>query len=372
MKRCHNITECLVIHADEVKYGSKIRYKHPKLSIERRTLSSLPSGFIRVQMIFTGVCGTDTHLVKKDRAGFVSTSAPLQIPEDGRIFGHEGVGRIVEVGSGVTHFFIGDIVALESIITCGFCNACRLGHFNQCLNAKLIGMQTDGLFSEVVDIPESVAYKVNEMAVNEYGLEAAACLEPASVAWLACHNLKISAGDRVLIFGGGPIGYFCAMLAKLVFGASWIGLVEPIKYRRAHVSAWCDEVFDTESLGWLEKKYDVIIEASGFLANIRETIRTIKANGRVALLARSGEPLVVDDIDHIITNAISIIGVRGHLGGVFGRLIELFQYKQLPLHKVVTDKLSSLQSLKESLIEQTNLTQENCKVLVDFRDSSNG
>jgi threonine dehydrogenase-like Zn-dependent dehydrogenase len=362
------IVKSLVINAEENIEASRVRYKNPQLTIKHRALKDLPADCIRVEMIYTGVCGTDIHLVQKDPLGFIMTSAPLSIPEEGRVFGHEGVGRIVELGSNVTQFVLGDIVALESIVTCGICEPCRRGHFNQCLNAKLMGMQSDGLFTNIADIPQSLAHNVNAISHNDAGLRASACLEPAGVAWLACENVKLSGGDRVLIFGGGPIGYFCAMLAKLVFGASWIGLVDPVQFRRNFATQWCDEVFDINSPELLKNKYDVVIEASGFLENIQQILSRIKANGRVALLARSGQPLKLDSVDHIITNSISLMGVRGHLCGAFGRLIELYQLGKLPLHNVVTNILGDLEVLKENLSNQDELINKNCKVLVKLND----
>ena len=93
--------------------------------------------------------------------------------------------------SGSGRFKPGDIVALESIITCQSCEPCRRGQFNQCLDARLIGLESDGLFSTVADVPESVAHNVTAIAQDDRSLRTLACLEPAQGlhGWLAKGHL---------------------------------------------------------------------------------------------------------------------------------------------------------------------------------------
>lgn len=360
-------SNCLVLHADKAAdIDSRVRYKNPWLFIEQRTLNALLPGYVRLKIIYAGICGTDVHLVHTDESHFLSSSAPVFIPKQGRVIGHEAVAEVVAVGSMHSQFKPGDIVGLESIIACQLCEPCRRGNFNQCVHAKLVGLQTDGVFSSIIDLPESIAYKVNAICKNDDDLKAMACLEPASVAWMACNKAALGHGERVIIFGGGPIGYFCAMLARLIFGAAWVGLVEPLAFRREHATAWCDEVFDVTDARIEQTKCDVVIEASGFLNNIQRVVPMIKPNGRVILLARSGQALNINMVDHLITNAISIMGVRGHLGGVFGRIIDLYAAGKLPLYEAVTGMLDSMDALKECLTQADNIVNHHCKVLVNF------
>jgi threonine dehydrogenase-like Zn-dependent dehydrogenase len=346
-------TECLIVRADELPVLSPrgpeqhMRYKNPRLSLEKRALGLLQPGYLRLEMIYAGICGTDLHLVKSDAAGLVSTSSPLRIPAEGRIMGHEGVGRVLAAGSESGRFKPGDVVALESIISCQSC-----------------GLESDGLFSTVADVPATVAHNVTAIAQDDRSLRTLACLEPAGVAWLACERSFLSGGDRVMIFGGGPIGFYCAMLARLIFGASWIGLVDPVAFRREHASRWCDQIYDSSDERIESVKVDVVIEASGFLDNLQRILAGVKPNGRIVILGRSGQPLNLDAADHIITNGITLTGVRGHLGGAFGRMITLYQAGRLPLSDSVTTVIESLAQLKEHLTHQEHLINQNCKVLV--------
>jgi threonine 3-dehydrogenase len=341
----------------------KYRFKDLSISLEKRALAALKPGNLRVEILYAGICGTDVHLLQRDKDGISLSSAPADISQNGRVIGHEGVGRIIEIGNDVENFKVGDIVGLQSLITCFNCESCRRGQFNQCVNAELIGMQTDGLFSEIADFPEHTAYNLNELDQNDSALKAAACLEPAGVSWLACEQSSVSSGDKVLIFGGGPIGYFCAMFSKLLFGSAWVGLVEPSEFRRNHAKKWCDQVFPSVNEDLKLKKFDVIIEASGCLQNIAMTLGCMSPLGRIVLLARSGDSLHLDSIDHIITNAIKIMGVRGHLGGAFGRIIELYKAGKIPLHEAVTEEVSSLDALYLKLQKPDEIGSHNCKIL---------
>lgn len=344
-------------------HEKKYRYKNLGIILEERLLGPMKPIDIRIEVLYAGICGTDIHLLQSDQNGISLSSAPSDIPKEGRVIGHEGVGRVIGIGTDVLNFAVGDIVGLQSIITCFNCAPCRRGQFNQCSKAKLIGMESDGLFSEIADLPESVAYNLNKFYKNENSLMAAACLEPAAVSLLACEQSAISSGDRVLIFGGGPIGYFCAMFSKLLFGCSWVGLVEPSEFRRQHANKWCDEVFAKVDGKLESRNFDVAIEASGHLENISSTLTQINPAGRIVLLARSGESLYIKSIDHIITNAIKITGLRGHLGGAFGRIIDLYIADKIPLHEAVTEVVDSIDDLYLKLQKPEEIANFNCKIL---------
>jgi threonine dehydrogenase-like Zn-dependent dehydrogenase len=106
-----------------------------------------------------------------------------------------------------------------------------------------------------------------------------------------------------------------------------------------------------------------VIEASGDLGTVSRIFRRIEANGRVALLGRRGMPLTVDAVDHMITQAISIMGTRGHLGGTLSRVLALYQAGILPLDAVITSEVHSLDALFETLQDPEGLAMTQCKVV---------
>lgn len=342
-------------------------YRNPRITVENRQLGELRDDEIRVEVLYAGICGTDLHLVSTNpETGYVLCSAPALIDENGRIIGHEAVARVLAIGSRVRHLKPADVVTFESIITCQHCEVCRRGQFNQCLSARLLGLETDGLFANVVDIPGMLAHDVSEFAQTEKEMKAAACIEPAGVAYVACENTHIAPGDSVVVFGAGPIGAFAAMFSKLIFGASRVWVVEPGRFRRSLALRWGDEAMDVqEFFDNVPSPVDVVIEASGHTDNVRRIFRRLNPNGRVALLGRSGAPLMLDAVDHMITNAISIVGSRGHLCGAFSKIIKLAISKRIDLDQIVTEVVDGPEGVCSILAEPERIA-DNCKVLARF------
>lgn len=368
-------TEVLIVHADNdpmvgvANPGPHQIYRNPRLTVETKSLGALNPDNIRVEMIYAGVCGTDSHLVSSHPdTGYIKSSAPLYIPPEGRIIGHEGVGKVLAVGSNVKHIKPGAYVTFESIIVCHFCDVCRKGQFNQCRCAKLLGLEVDGIFGTLVDIHAMLAHDVTELIQDEKDLKAMACVEPAGVSYVACQNTGIKGGDVVVIFGAGPIGLFASVLAKTAFGASEVHVVEPSEFRRAFASKWSiDRIYDVDAFfDSGPSEVDAVIEASGCMDNILRIFQRVGANGRIVLLARSGAPLRLDSLDHMITNEISIIGSRGHLCGAFSDIFRLYNKRWLPLDEVVTEVVDGVSGLINILKSPEKIFNENCKVLVRF------
>lgn len=365
-------SKVVVLYADRepmdgiVHPGPHQIYKNPRVLTEKRTLGKLHPYMIRVEMIYAGLCGTDVHLVDKNPdTSYIRCTAPTEIPNQGRIIGHEGVGRILEVGPGVQNMKPNAYVTFESIIACHYCDVCRRGQFNQCQNAKLLGLEVDGLFGTMVDVPSILAHDTTKLIRSDQDLRALACVEPAGVAYVACTNGHIMGGDVVVIFGAGPIGLFSAMLSKIVFGASAVHVVEPIEFRRMLARKWSDYVYDTEEFFEIgPPSVDVVIEASGYVDNVSKIFRRMNANGRIVFLARSGAPLTLDAIDYMITNAVSISGSRGHLGGAFANILLLYANGRLPLDGIVTDIVKGPEGLCDLLRIPDKIHMNNGKVLV--------
>ncbi len=114
----------------------------------------------------------------------------------------------------------------------------------------------------------------------------------------------------------------------------------------------------------------MVIESSGVVKNLNKVFRKINANGRAVMLGRSGEPLSIDATDHMITNAISIVGSRGHLGGAFHDLMNLYHRGRIPLGAPITETIHGLDSLKDYLDNPEKVLMKNCKVLVSLGESA--
>ena len=350
--------------------GPHQTYRRPRIAIERGAMPSLEHGDVRLEMLYAGLCGTDLHLIDAHPAtGYIRTSSPVHVPESGRIFGHEGIGRVVESGPGARRLPPGAIVAIESIIACGSCDACLRGFPNQCHHSRLIGLERDGLFATVADVPASVLHDVSAFIGSDDDMRALACLEPAGVALVACRNGRMAAGENLVIFGAGPIGLCCAMLAREVFDAGCVHIVEPVPFRRQLAAQWANvvcgpEEFEAQSPGGI----DVAIETSGCMGNVAHALPGMNAHGRIVVLARSGEPLTLPSIDCMITNAVSIVGSRGHLGA-FGTLLEWYARGRFQPGRIVTRVADGLGEFAGLLAHPADIPDREGKVLVKISRS---
>jgi alcohol dehydrogenase len=153
----------------------------------------------------TTICGTDLHILKGD----VASCAP------GRVLGHEGVGVIDAVGTGVTAFRPGDRVLISCISACGKCEYCRRGMFSHCTTGGwILGNEIDGAQAEYVRTPhaDTSLYRVPQGADEE----ALVMLSDILPTGFECGvlNGKVAPGSTVAIAGAGPVGLAALLTAQ--------------------------------------------------------------------------------------------------------------------------------------------------------------
>lgn len=155
---------------------------------------------VLIKIKAAGICGSDIHI-------YHGTSPVATYP---RIIGHEIVGEIVEVGAKVQDLKIGDHVTVDPVVSCGACYPCSLGRPNVCTSLKVRGVHLDGGFREYVAAESSSVYKISP----DLPWEAAALVEPYSIAAQVLARGEIEARDIVLILGAGPIGLIILQAVK--------------------------------------------------------------------------------------------------------------------------------------------------------------
>jgi threonine dehydrogenase-like Zn-dependent dehydrogenase len=361
--------QAVVLYAKQTRSGERTRYIDPILHIKSKNLPEKPSpGMVRLEMSYVGICGTDIELVSTNPAtNEIRSSVPLEIGMDGRIIGHEGIGRVIDTGDSRTGFTIGEWAVPSSVLNCGNCGPCLAGMPNQCRNAKLLGTQIDGLFADIVDIPGKLLVNMTGYIRNPEDIFALSALEPAATSLQACERALMKQSDRVIVFGAGPIGAYCAMLAKLVYGCRSVSVVEPSEDRRTRISLWADELSASLSDIGASGTYDVLIEASGHLENLSRLFPQLDPGARAVLLARSGEPLMLDHVDHMITNAVSITGCRGQLGGYMNRVAELYTRGVVPLGALMDCVGEGIGTVKKLLENSEAIRVRHCKSIIKLR-----
>jgi alcohol dehydrogenase len=188
----------------------------------RRSVEDVPRPRVReatdavVEMGTTTICGTDLHILKGD------------VPEvtSGRILGHEGVGIVREVGTGVTRFRPGDHVVISCITSCARCDRCLRGMPSHCRDGGwVLGHTIDGTQAEFVRIPHAdTSLHRAPVEVSEESLVLLSDILPTAFE-CGVVNGRIQPGDKVAIVGAGPIGLAAVLTARL-FSPSQIVVVD--------------------------------------------------------------------------------------------------------------------------------------------------
>jgi alcohol dehydrogenase len=192
-------------------------YQGPRsISVEERPRPRVeqPNDAV-VKMVKTTICGTDLHILKGD----VPTCTP------GRILGHEGIGVIDEVGSGVSQFKTGDRVIISCITSCGKCEYCKKGMYSHCVSGGwILGHTIDGTQAEYVRIPHADTSLYHLPA--EQDEESYVMLSDIFPTGFECGviNSSVKPGDTLAIVGAGPVGLAALLTAQFYSPARIISI----------------------------------------------------------------------------------------------------------------------------------------------------
>ncbi|HME03225.1 MAG TPA: zinc-dependent alcohol dehydrogenase family protein [Solirubrobacteraceae bacterium] len=245
---------------------------------------------IVVRIDTSTICGSDLHILKGD--------VPETTP--GTVLGHEAVGTIEEIGSGVSTVGVGDRVLLSCISACGRCGYCKEARYGQCLGGGgwIFGHLIDGLQAEYARVPfaDNSVFKVPEGLTDEQVLFLADILPTAYEVGVL--NAEIAPGDVVAIVGAGPIGLAAILTAQLytpgrivaidladsrLESAERFGADTTINNGREDALAQIVEL--TDGLG-----ADVALEAVGLSDTFELACQLIRPGGRVANIGVHGHP----------------------------------------------------------------------------------
>jgi len=256
------------------------------------------------------ICGTDNHIYSWSLWAQARIKPPM-------IFGHEFAGVVVEVGSAVSGWQVGDLVAAETHIPCLQCYQCRTGRQHTCEQMKVIGVHVDGAFAEYAALPVACAWKLSPGTSMELG----AIMEPIGVATNGLFKDRVD-GRSVAIIGCGPIGIFAGQLAA-VAGARQLFVTEVNPYRlemarrimpEAQVlNPTEDDVEAVVAKATEGRGMDVVVELSGSQAGTTLAFNILAKGGRVSLVGMPSEPIVLDMPSAIIYREAVVYGSTGRL-----------------------------------------------------------
>ncbi|MBB3230823.1 Zn-dependent oxidoreductase [Halomonas stenophila] len=288
-------------------------------------------GEVLVRVAFAGICGSDMHIIHGDNA-FV------RFP---RITGHEFAGLVEAVGEGVQGLAIGDRVCIDPVISCGHCYPCRIGRPNVCTALEVIGVHRNGGFEERVNVPAGNVHRLPE----HLGLDAAALVEPYSIAANVLGRMQPHPGDRLLILGAGVIGLTILQVARAL-GIEDVTVSDVIDARLATAR----ELGATRTLNGAEQDVEaevaaltggegmpLIADAACVPALLPQMLRMASPAGRIGLLGFNPTPSDLVQLE-VIKKELTLVGSRLN-NRKFPEVIELMASGRLDPLALVSHRL---------------------------------
>lgn len=280
---------------------------------------------IRVELC--SICGTDVHIMSVP-PGYIATP--------GTVLGHELVGEVVQIGSGVTAVNIGDRVVVNPNDYCGTCDYCKNNQPNFCEHIRAMGIDVDGAFAEYVKTSEKTVYRV----AKELPAEVAAFAEPLACLLNGFQKIRVMPGESVVVIGAGTIGLMFVQMMKAA-GAYPIIVSEPneMKRKMAEKSGADYTVNPLEQdleqfvKGVVSKGTDYCVEVVG--SQMMEAVKTVRKGGTVLLFGVNAKA-----IPEVVQSRITQyeIDVKGTwlANATFSKAVKLLESGVLNLEELIT------------------------------------
>jgi threonine 3-dehydrogenase len=261
---------------------------------------------VKIRVLKTGICGTDLHIYEWDEWAKATIPVPL-------VIGHEFVGEVVQVGSNVNDFRVGEIVSGEGHVTCGRCRNCMAGRRHLCKDTSGVGVNRAGAFAEFIVLPMSNVWRHD----SKIDLEIASIFDPFGNAVHTALSFPVL-GEDVLITGAGPIGVMATAVVKHA-GARYIVVTDPNPKRlelarkmgaTLAVNPRETTLADVQKQLGMTEGFDVGLEMSGNQAAFRDMLDHMCHGAKVAMLGIPAGDMSID-WKKVIFNMLTIKGIYG-------------------------------------------------------------
>lgn len=314
---------------------------------------------VQLDVAFTGICGTDLHILHGAMDARVSLPAVL---------GHEMAGTVAALGAGVSGWTLGERVTVMPLSWCGHCPACRAGNTHVCHNLDFLGIDSPGSMQSSWTVPERTLVALPP----GLSLEAGALAEPTAVAVHDVRRAAIREGDHALVVGGGPIGILIACVARAQ-GAKVL-VLELSEQRRDFAETLGLRAVDPLAVElpsliaeWTQGAgAEVAFEVSGAPAGLDAAIESLAVRGRVVVVAIHSTPPPVN-LFRVFWRELTLIGARVYERADFEEATRLLESGAVPAAAMIT-AVEPLTSAAAAFAELES--GRAMKVLIDCRAGS--
>ncbi|AXF85321.1 D-arabitol-phosphate dehydrogenase [Ephemeroptericola cinctiostellae] len=245
------------------------------------------AGEVRIRVRQIGICGSDIHVWHGTHP---FTPYPV-------VQGHEFCGYIDQLGEGVSHLAIGELVTAMPQIVCGHCHACLSEQFHICENLKVRGFQADGCGQEffVTDAERIVPLPAH------FTLDQGAFMEPVAVAAHAVSRLGDIAGQNMVVMGAGTIGNLIAQVAQRMGANVLLTDIQDARLERAHecgiqhtANMMTTSLANAAAAAFGDAGFALAVEAAGAPPAIQALIPAIQKGGTILIVGVYGRPVELD------------------------------------------------------------------------------
>ena len=255
------------------------------IAVEERPDPEPGAGEVVVEVIATGICGSDFH-------GYSGENGRRH---PGQVMGHETVGRVGELGSGVSGLQPGQLVTVNPVMSCGECADCARGQQQWCTRRVVLGVAPEipAAFADRVAVPARNVVTLPPDMPEELG----ALVEPLAVGWHAVRRGAAVEDDRVLVIGGGPIGQACVLAAQRM-GVASLALSDVSASRRELCSALGAQVVDPTAGDLAEAvsaalggPATLVVDAVGVTRTVADALSASALGARIVLVGMGSPQL---------------------------------------------------------------------------------
>jgi len=274
-----------------------------ELEVTRITPPKVEKDTVIVKVHFSGLCGSDLPRIFFEGAHFY----PI-------VLGHEFSGEIIEIGSDVTDFNVGDRIACAPLIPCSECEQCKAGNYSLCPNYSFVGSRIQGGNAEFIKIPSKCCFKLDDTVSSQEG----AFFEPLTV---SLHPILMAGGcenKNVVVVGVGTIGLLAVQAAKALGAATVTAIdIDESKLAKAK-SLGADFAFNSRNPNVLDlvtsmaepNVPQLILETAGSPQTVKLCINIASPKATVALIGTLHQDITMShqEFGQILRKELNLFG----------------------------------------------------------------
>jgi len=333
--------------------------------VEEVELKPTKSNEVVVRVAYAGICGSDLHEYLEGPV-FIPVDQPDELTggQAPLTMGHEFSGVIEKIGADVTQYKVGDHVSINPTITKGNVP----DDVDVYDGYSFIGLSTDGGFTSHVNVPEDSLYRLPE----DFSMKLAATIEPTAVAVQAVKEGGLRFGEKVVIFGAGPIGVLVAAAAKAA-GATKIVAVDlsEVRLNKALEMGATDivnpsQVNDTVAAikNIIPGGADVSFEVAGVQPTFEQAIDATRPRGTMVIVSIFARPITFNPMQ-LMNAVVKLTTTIAYSKETFQQTVDLVSSGQIDVAPVITDTIE-LDDIVTDGFESLTHDKSQAKIIVDL------